>query len=80
VFCLLGYNALHSTESQLTFQRNMLPPSSGSKNKLSKKPPCHLLSRWYLAQLILFFLNPHALLMILTSLFHIQKLTIFKTV
>jgi hypothetical protein len=33
------------------FQRNILPPSSGSKNKPSKPLPCHLLSRWYLAQL-----------------------------
>jgi hypothetical protein len=32
---LLGYNAV---ESQLTFRRNMSPPSSGSKNKPSKKP------------------------------------------
>jgi hypothetical protein len=29
------------------------PLSSGSKNKLSKKPgACHLLSRWFLTQLI----------------------------
>jgi hypothetical protein len=27
-----------SVESQSTFRRNMLPPSSGSKNKPSKKP------------------------------------------
>jgi hypothetical protein len=35
---LLGYNSVQSTESQPTFQRNMLPPSSGSKNEQSKKP------------------------------------------
>jgi hypothetical protein len=35
---LLGYNNVQSTESQLTFRRNMLPPSSGSKNKPSMKP------------------------------------------
>jgi hypothetical protein len=33
---LMGYNALQSVESQLTFRRNMLPSSSGSKNKSSK--------------------------------------------
>jgi hypothetical protein len=32
-------------ESQLMFQRNMLPPSSGSKNKPSKKPACSKHSR-----------------------------------
>jgi hypothetical protein len=37
-FCLLGYDAVSSVESQSTFRRNMSPPSSGSKNKLSKKP------------------------------------------
>jgi hypothetical protein len=40
-------------KSQPMFQRNKLPPSSGSKNKPSKPLPCHLLSRWYLAQLTL---------------------------
>jgi hypothetical protein len=34
---LLGYNAMHSVESQPTFRRNMSPPSSGSKNKPSNK-------------------------------------------
>jgi hypothetical protein len=35
---LLGYNAMSSIESQLTFRRNTLSPFSGSKNKPSKKP------------------------------------------
>jgi hypothetical protein len=37
-FCLVGYNAVKYVESQLTFWRNMSPPSSRSKNRLSKKP------------------------------------------
>jgi hypothetical protein len=37
-FYLLGHNAMYSVESQPTFRRNLSPPSSGSKNKLSKKP------------------------------------------
>jgi hypothetical protein len=37
-FCHLGYNAVQSVESQLTFRRNMSLPSSGSKNNPSKKP------------------------------------------
>jgi hypothetical protein len=37
-YYLLGYNAVQSVESQPTFRRNLLPPSSGSKNKPSKKP------------------------------------------
>jgi hypothetical protein len=37
-FCLLGYNTVYFTVSQLTFLRQMSPPSSGSKNKPSKKP------------------------------------------
>jgi hypothetical protein len=37
-FYLLVYNAMQSVESQQTFRRNMSPPSSGSKNKSSKKP------------------------------------------
>jgi hypothetical protein len=36
-FYLLGYNAVYSIESQPTFRKNMSPPSSGSKNKQSKK-------------------------------------------
>jgi hypothetical protein len=35
---LLGYNAVYSVENQLMFRRNILPQSSGSKNKPSKKP------------------------------------------
>jgi hypothetical protein len=34
-FCLLGYDGVWSIESQLTFWRDMPPPSSGLKNKLS---------------------------------------------
>jgi hypothetical protein len=36
-FCLLGYNGVQSVESHPTFRRNIPPPSSGSKNKPSKK-------------------------------------------
>jgi hypothetical protein len=36
--CLLVYSTLQTVESQPVFQRNMTPPSSGSKNKPSKKP------------------------------------------
>jgi hypothetical protein len=36
-FCLLGYNAMQSSESQLISWRNVLPPSWGSKSKPSKK-------------------------------------------
>jgi hypothetical protein len=36
-YCLLGYTAVYSAESQPTFRRNMSPTSSGS-NKPSKKP------------------------------------------
>jgi hypothetical protein len=38
VFCLLGYDAVYSAESQPKSRRNMPPPSSGLKNKPSKKP------------------------------------------
>jgi hypothetical protein len=34
-YYLLGYYAVKPVESQLTFQRNMSPPSSGPKNKPS---------------------------------------------
>jgi hypothetical protein len=46
-YCLLGYNAMYSVESQLTFRRNISPPSSGSKNKL--RPPWYpvLVSYWF---------------------------------
>jgi hypothetical protein len=37
-YCLLGYNAMQSTESQPTFRRNISPLSLGSKNKPSKIP------------------------------------------
>jgi hypothetical protein len=36
-FNFLGYNALQSGESQLSFQRNILPPSSGEKSKHKRK-------------------------------------------
>jgi hypothetical protein len=36
-FYLPGYNAVHSGESQPTFQRNMSPPSSWLKSKTNKK-------------------------------------------
>jgi hypothetical protein len=35
---LLVYNAVYSTEIQLTFRKKISPPSSGSKNRPSKKP------------------------------------------
>jgi hypothetical protein len=37
-FCLLGYNAVSSVGSQLTFRRNISTLSSGSNSKPSKKP------------------------------------------
>jgi hypothetical protein len=37
-FYLLGCNTMQSIESQLMFWRNMSSPSSGLKNKPSKKP------------------------------------------
>jgi hypothetical protein len=37
-YSLLGNNAMQSVESQPTFRRNILPPSSGSKNKPGKIP------------------------------------------
>jgi hypothetical protein len=36
--CILGYNAEQSVESQATFRRNTLPPSSWLGSKPSKKP------------------------------------------
>jgi hypothetical protein len=33
--CLQGYNVIYSGESQLTFRRNMSPPSSGSEKQES---------------------------------------------
>jgi hypothetical protein len=35
---LLGCNTVQSIESQVTVWRNLSPPSSGSKNKPSKRP------------------------------------------
>jgi hypothetical protein len=53
---ILVYKAVFSVESQLKFRRNMLLPSSGSKNKPNKKPvekiPL-LASYWFLAWPIL---------------------------
>jgi hypothetical protein len=37
-FCLLGYNAVYSVESQPMFRRNMLSPSSHLKVNQSKRP------------------------------------------
>jgi hypothetical protein len=36
-YYVLGYNAVQFVESQLTFRRNISPPSSGSKHKPRKK-------------------------------------------
>jgi hypothetical protein len=36
-FCLLGYNAVLSSESQLTFWRKILPQSSGLNNKFKQE-------------------------------------------
>jgi hypothetical protein len=36
-FCLLRYNAMWSGECQLTYQMNILSPSSALKSKQSKK-------------------------------------------
>jgi hypothetical protein len=43
--CLLGYSGVQSIESQLTFRSNMLRPSSGPKNKPSKKLAWSMLKR-----------------------------------
>jgi hypothetical protein len=37
-FSLPGYKTLQSSESQLMLLRNISPPSSGLKSRLSKKP------------------------------------------
>jgi hypothetical protein len=50
-FSFLGYNAVQSVESQSTFRRNMLLPSSGSYNKSSKKPAWQ--ATWFHAHFLL---------------------------
>jgi hypothetical protein len=47
-FCLLGYNAVQPGESQLTFWRNISPPSSGSRSST-----CCLLHAGFLLDLFL---------------------------
>jgi hypothetical protein len=44
-YYILGCNPMQPVESQPTFRRNISPPSSGSTNKLSKKPACKLVAR-----------------------------------
>jgi hypothetical protein len=48
-FCLLGYNAMWSVESILTFRRNMSHPSWAPKNKPSKKQVANraVFFNWY---------------------------------
>jgi hypothetical protein len=55
---LLGYNAVWFVEYQPTSQRNISPPSSA----------CHLLSRWFLAQLIFWTLKMEAICSFETSI------------
>jgi hypothetical protein len=50
-FCLGESNAVYSVESKQTFRRNVSPPCSGSKTK--PRAACHLISRLFLAWLIL---------------------------
>jgi hypothetical protein len=51
-YYLLRYNAAQAVESLLTFQKNMLPPSSVIESA-EQEPVCHLHSQWFLAQLTL---------------------------
>lgn len=37
-FCLVWWNAVYSSESQPTFQKNISPPCSGSESKAQRKP------------------------------------------
>jgi hypothetical protein len=55
-YYLLGYNAMQSAESQLTFQRKISPPSSQS-NKLSKIPGWKQVASWVnmMNQMVLVF-------------------------
>jgi hypothetical protein len=53
-YCLLGYNAMKSIKSQLMFQKNILPPFSGSKNKPSKISAC-LLPTFMLVSCLAYF-------------------------
>jgi hypothetical protein len=38
IYSFLGYNSVQYVQSKSTFRRNISSPSSGSKNKPSKKP------------------------------------------
>jgi hypothetical protein len=55
VIYLLRRNAVWSAENQQTFRRNMSTPSSGLKNKPSKKPTCVKLVSFSFLLGVLFF-------------------------